>query len=171
TVEVNETSFFEDMQHSKWQVALGYAISPDLIKYAGVGDAGKAAAAAVAAASGDDVIKAAFKRAINADEVIFNKTVCGVEKWDNSEKKLVVSTLPAFNKDTYLIRPSGKVGTRMNVVPLRPDPSAISALIFEGHGLIEYRYDARTKYQDWVSELTVLAVPTRPSDMVILHTK
>lgn len=171
TVEVNETSFFEDMQHSKWQVALGYAISPDLIKYAGVGDAGKAAAAAVAAASGDDVIKAAFKKAINADEVIFNKTVCGVEKWDNSEKKLVVSTMPAFNANTYLIRPSGKVGTRMNVVPLRPDPSAISALIFEGHGLIEYRYDARTKYQDWVSELTVLAVPTRPSDMVILHTK
>ena len=171
TVEVNETSFFEDMQHSKWQVALGYAISPDLIKYAGVGSDGKAAAAAVAQASGDDVIKAAFKRAINADEVIFNKTVCGVEKWDKSEKKLVISTLPAFSKNTYLVRPSGPVGMRLNVVPLRPDPSAISALIFEGHGLIEYRYDPRTKYQDWVSELTVLAVPTRPSDMVILHTK
>ena len=171
TVEVNETSFFEDMQHSKWQIALGYAISPDLIKYAGVGDDGKAAAAAVAQASGDDVIKAAFKKAINADEVIFNKTVCGVEKWDKSEKKLVISTLPAFSKNTYLVRPSGPVGMCLNVVPLRPDPSAISALIFEGHGLIEYRYDPRTKYQDWVSELTVLAVPTRPSDMVILHTK
>ena len=171
TIEVNETSFFEDMQHSKWQIALGYAISPDLIKYAGVGDAGKAAAAAVAEASGDDAIKAAFKKVSGADEVIFNKTVCGVEKWDNEQKKLVISTLPAFNKDTYLFRPSGKVGIRMNVVPLRPDPSAISALIFEGHGLIEYRYDPRTKYQDWVSELTVLAVPTRPSDMYILHTK
>ena len=171
TVEVNETSFFEDMQHSKWQVALGYAISPDLIKYAGVGDDGKAAAAAVAQASGDDVIKAAFKKAINADEVIFNKTVCGVEKWDKSNKKLVISTLPAFSKNTYLVRPSGPVGMRLNVVPLRPDPSAISALIFDGHGLIEYRYDPRTKYQDWVSELTVLAVPTRPSDMNILHTK
>lgn len=171
TVEVNETSFFEDMQHSKWQVALGYAISPDLIKYAGVGDAGKAAAAAVAAASGDDVIKAAFKRVINAEEVIFNKTVCAVEKWDKSENKLVQVPMPAFNKDSYLVRPSGQVGIRLNVVPLRPDPSAISALIFDGHGLIEYRYDARTKYQDWVSELTVLAVPTRPSDMYILHTK
>ena len=171
TIEVNETSFFEDMQHSKWQIALGYAISPDLIKYAGVGDAGKAAAAAVAEASGDDAIKAAFKKVSGADEVIFNKTVCGVEKWDNEQKELVISTLPAFNKDTYLFRPSGKVGIRMNVVPLRPDPSAISALIFEGHGIIEYRYDPRTKYQDWVSELTVLAVPTRPSDMVILHTK
>ena len=171
TIEVNETSFFEDMNHSDWQVALGYAMSPDLIKYAGVGDDGKAAAAAVAAAAGDDAIKAAFKKASGADEVIFNKTVCGVEKWDNSEKKLVITTLPAFNKNTYLFRPSGKVGIRMNVVPLRPDPSAISALIFDGHGLIEYRYDPRTKYQDWVSELTVLAVPTRPSDMYILHTK
>ena len=171
TIEVNETSFFEDMQHSKWQIALGYAISPDLIKYAGVGDAGKAAAAAVAEASGDDAIKAAFKKVSGADEVIFNKTVCGVEKWDKAQGKLVISTLPAFNKNTYLFRPSGKVGIRMNVVPLRPDPSAISALIFEGHGLIEYRYDPRTKYQDWVSELTVLAVPTRPSDMNILHTK
>ncbi len=170
-IEVNETSFFEDMQHSDWQVALGYAMSPDLIKYAGVGDDGKAAAAAVAAAAGDDAIKAAFKKASGADEVIFNKTVCGVEKWDNSEKKLVISTIPAFNKDTYLFRPAGPVGLRLNVVPLRPDPSAISALIFEGHGLIEYRYDPRTKYQDWVSELTVLAVPTRPSDMYILHTK
>lgn len=170
-IEVNETSFFEDMQHSDWQVALGYAMSPDLIKYAGVGDAGKAAAAAVAAAAGDDAIKAAFKKASGADEVIFNKTVCGVEKWNKEQGKLVISTLPAFNKDTYLFRPAGPVGKRLNVVPLRPDPSAISALIFEGHGLIEYRYDPRTKYQDWVSELTVLAVPTRPSDMYILHTK
>ena len=171
TVEVNETSFFEDMNHSKWQIALGFAMSPDLIKYAGVGDPGKAAAAAIAASATDDEIKAAFKKAIGADEVIFNKTICGVEKWDKSEKKLTITTLDAFSKNTYLIRPSGPVGKRMNVVPLRPDPSAISALIFEGHGLIEYRYDPRTKYQDWVSELTVLAVPTRPSDMVILHTK
>lgn len=171
TVEVNETSFFEDMQHSKWQVAIGYAMSPDLIKYAGVGDDGKAAAAAVAASAGDDAIKAAFRKAINADEVIFNKTVCGVEKYNKSTKQLEIATLPAFDKNTYLVRPSGKVGIRENVVPLRPDPSAISAMIFEGHGIIEYRYDARTKYQDWVSELTVLPVPTRPSDMYILHTK
>ena len=51
------------------------------------------------------------------------------------------------------------------------DWSEISTTIFGGHGIIEYRYDPRTKYQDWVSELTVLCVPTRPRDMFILHTK
>ena len=171
TVEVNEASFFEDMKHSKWQIALGYQINPSLIAYAGVSDDAKATAAAIAATSSDDAIKAAFKAIIGADEVLYSKTRCGVEVWDNSEKKLVRNKLWAFNKDTYLVRPSGKVGIKKNVVPLRPDPSAISTTIFGGHGIIEYRYDARTKYQDWVSELTVLCVPTRPRDMFILHTR
>lgn len=171
TVEVNETSFFEDMKHSKWKIALGYQMTPSLLVSAGVSDAAKATAAAIAATASDDAIKAAFKAIIGADEVIYNKTRCGVEVWDNTQKKLVRNKLWAFNKDTYLVRPSGKVGIKKNVVPLRPDPSAISATIFGGHGIIEYRYDARTKYQDWVSELTVLCVPTRPRDMFILHTK
>lgn len=171
TVEVNETSFFEDMQHSKWQIALGYAMSPDLIKFGGVGADGKAAAAAIAATAGDDAIKAAFKKVIGADEVLYNKTVCYVERFNKSTKKLGKEKLNAFNKNAYLVRPSGPCGIIENVVPLRPDPSAITALIFGGHGIIEYRYDPRTKYQDWVSELTALAVPTRPSDMYILKTK
>ena len=171
TVEVNETSWLEDIEHSKWQIALGYALSPDLIKYAGVGDDGKNTAKAVAEAAGEDALKAAFKKVIKADNVLFNKTVCYVEKWDKENRKLVRTKLNAFSKNRYSIRPSGAIGKRLNVVPLRPDPSAISALIFEGHGIIEYRYDARTKYQDWVSELTVLAVPTRPRDMYILKIK
>ena len=160
TVEVNEESFFEDMKHSKWAIALGYQITPALLVSAGVDANAQATAAAIASTASDDAIKAAFKLIIGADEVIFNKTRCGVR-----------NKLWAFNKDTYLVRPSGKVGIKKNVVPLRPDPSAISATIFGGHGIIEYRYDARTKYQDWVSELTVLCVPTRPRDMFILHTK
>ena len=171
TVEVQENSFFQDMKHSKWQVALGYAMTPGLIVSAGVSDAAKATAAAIANAASDDAIKAAFKSVIGADEVIFNNTVCGVEVWDKSEKKLVRNKLQAFNANTYLIRPSGTVGIKKNVIPLRPDPSAISALIFGGRGIIEYRYNVRTREQDWVSELTVLCVPTRPRDMVILHTK
>lgn len=171
TVEVNETSFFEDMKHSKWLVALGYAISPDIIKYAGVSAEAQSTAAAVAAASTDDEIKNAFRRVIGADEVIFNKTVSGVETYDKTSKKLVVSTLPAFSKNRYLVRPSGSVGIIKNVVPLRPDGSAISARIFDSHGIIEYRYDATTKVQDWVSELTALPVPTQPSTLYILKTK
>jgi len=171
TIEVNEESFFEDMKHSKWQIALGYQMTPSLLVSAGVTDEAKATARAIADTASDDAIKAAFKQVVGADEVIYNKTRCGVEVWDNTNKKLVRNKLWAFNKDTYLIRPSGKVGIKKNVVPLRPDPSAISATIFGGHGIIEYRYDARTKYQDWVSELTVLCVPTRPRDMFILHTR
>ena len=171
TIEVNEESFFEDMKHSKWQIALGYQMTPSLLVSAGVTDEAKATARAIADTASDDAIKAAFKQVVGADEVIYNKTRCGVEVWDDTQKKLVRNKLWAFNKDTYLIRPSGKVGIKKNVVPLRPDPSAISATIFGGHGIIEYRYDARTKYQDWVSELTVLCVPTRPRDMFILHTR
>ena len=171
TVEVNEESFFEDMKHSKWAIALGYQLSPALLVSAGVTADAQNTAKAIAATASDDATKAAFKAIIGADEVIFNKTRCGVEVWDDTQKKLVRNKLWAFNKDTYLVRPSGKVGIKKNVVPLRPDPSAISATIFGGHGIIEYRYDPRTKYQDWVSELTVLCVPTRPRDMFILHTK
>ena len=171
TVEVNEESFFEDMKHSKWKIALGYQMTPSLLVSAGLTDAAKETAAAIADTASDDAIKAAFKAIIGANEVLYSKTRCGVEVWDNTNKKLVRNKLWAFNKDTYLVRPSGKVGIKKNVVPLRPDPSAISTTIFGGHGIIEYRYDARTKYQDWVSELTVLCVPTRPRDMFILHTK
>ena len=171
TVEVNETSWLEDIEHSKWQIALGYALSPDLIKYAGVDTAGQNTAKAIAETAGEDALKAAFKKVIKADQVLFNKTVCYVETWNKSTKQLERTKLYAFSKDRYSVRPSGAIGKRLNVVPLRPDPSAITALIFEGHGLIEYRYDPRTKYQDWVSELTVLAVPTRPRDMFILKTK
>jgi hypothetical protein len=171
TVEVNEESFFEDMKHSKWAIALGYPLSPALLVSAGVTADAQNTAKAIAATASDDATKAAFKAIIGADEVIYNKTRCGVEVWDDTNKKLVRNKLWAFNKDTYLVRPSGKVGIKKNVVPLRPDPSAISATIFGGHGIIEYRYDPRTKYQDWVSELTVLCVPTRPRDMFILHTK
>ena len=171
TVEVNEESFFEDMKHSKWAIALGYQLSPALLVSAGVTADAQNTAKAIAATASDDATKAAFKAIIGADEVIYNKTRCGVEVWDDTNKKLVRNKLWAFNKDTYLVRPSGKVGIKKNVVPLRPDPSAISATIFGGHGIIEYRYDPRTKYQDWVSELTVLCVPTRPRDMFILHTK
>ena len=171
TVEVNEESFFEDMKHSKWAIALGYQLTPALLVSAGVTADAQNTAKAIAATASDDATKAAFKAIIGADEVIYNKTRCGVEVWDDTNKKLVRNKLWAFNKDTYLVRPSGKVGIKKNVVPLRPDPSAISATIFGGHGIIEYRYDPRTKYQDWVSELTVLCVPTRPRDMFILHTK
>lgn len=168
-LEVDEVSFFEDMKHSKWQVALGYAMMPTLMA-AGKTSERDLSAAAVAASGSDEAIKAAFK-AIVGVEVIFNKSVCGVEKWNNTSKALERTKIRAFNANTYLARPSGNIGIIKNVVPLRPDGSAISSMIFDNHGIIEYRYDAKSKVQDWCSELTALAVPTRPRDMFYLYTK
>jgi hypothetical protein len=156
------------MKHSAWKKALGYQIMPTLM-VGGVTSTTDASAAAVAGTSSDEQIKAAF-RALVGVEVIFNNTVCGVEKWDSSSNKLVRNKLRAFNANVYLARPAGQIGIIKNVVPLRPDSSAISALIFDKHGIIEYRYDAKHKVQDWVSELTALAVPTRPKDMFYLKT-
>ena len=168
-LEVDELSFFEDMKHSKWQIALGYAMMPTLMA-AGKNSERDASAAAVAAGASDEAVKAAFKAVVGV-EVIFNKSVCGVEKWNNETKALVRTKIRAFNANTYLARPSGNIGIIKNVAPLRPDSSAISAMIFNNHGIIEYRYDAKLKVQDWCSELTALAVPTRPRDMFYLHTK
>lgn len=168
-LEVDEKSFLEDMKHSKWQIALGYIIMPTLL--AGGKDATTdASAMAVTNASSDDVIKNAFVKFCGFP-VEFSKTVCGIEKWDNESKSLKREKLRAFNADTYLARPAGEIGTMKNVTPLRPDSSAISALIFGNRGIIEYRYDAKHKVQDWASELTALAVPSRPKDMFRLKTK
>ena len=168
-LEVDEKSFLEDMKHSKWQIALGYIIMPTLL--AGGKDATTdASAVAVTSASSDEVIKNAFIKFCGVP-VMFSNTVCGVEKWNSGSKVLERTKLRAFNPDTYLARPSGALGSIKNVVPLRPDSSAVSSLIFGGKGIIEYRYDAKHKTQDWGSELTVLAVPSRPKDMFYLHTK
>lgn len=167
-LEVDEKSFFEDMKHSAWKKALGYQIMPTLLA-GGVSDASNLAAQQVAGSSSDEQIKAAFRAIVGVD-VIFSQTVCGVEKWDDSAKKLVRTKLRAFNPNVYLARPAGDIGIIKNVAPLRPDGSAISALIFNNHGIIEYRYDAKHKVQDWCSELTALAVPTRPKDMFYLKT-
>jgi hypothetical protein len=56
-------------------------------------------------------------------------------------------------------------------VPLRPDGSAISAGIFGNRGIIEYRYNAATREQTWVSELTMLAVPNQPKKMFYYNIK
>lgn len=171
-LEVDEKSFFEDMKHSKWQIALGYAMMPSIYATSGVGSEAQTAAAAVAAGASDEAIKRAFQSIVGSDvEVKYSKTLCGVEKYDKDQGKLVRNKVRAFNSNVYLARPAGNIGIIKNVSPLRPDSSAISAMIFGSKGIIEYRYDAKHKVQDWCSELTALAVPTRPKDMFYLYTK
>lgn len=171
-LEVDEKSFFEDMQHSKWQIALGYAMMPTLVATTGMGAEGQAAAAAVASQASEDAIKAAFEKILGSNvRVEYSKTICGIEKWDTVSSSLKRSKIRAFNANTYLARPEGNIGIIKNVAPLRPDSSAISAMMFGNKGIIEYRYDAKHKVQDWCSELTALVVPNRPKDMFYLYTK
>ena len=158
------------MKHSKWQIAIGYAVTPALLLSAGVTADAKETAAAIAAGLSDDATKAAFKSIIGADEVIYSKTICGVEKYNKTSKKLERVRMRAFNANVYLVHPAGEQGVIKNVTPLRPDSSAIYARIFNNHGIIEYRYDAKHKVQEWVSELTALAVPTRPRTWYYLYT-
>lgn len=169
-VEVDEESWLADMKHSKWQIAIGYAVTPALLLSAGVTADAKETAAAIAAGLSDDATKAAFKSIIGADEVIYSKTICGVEKYNKTSKKLERVRMRAFNANVYLVHPAGEQGVIKNVTPLRPDSSAIYARIFNNHGIIEYRYDAKHKVQEWVSELTALAVPTRPRTWYYLYT-
>lgn len=172
TLEVDEQSFLQDMKHSKWQIAIGYALMPSLLAASGVSAESQTAAASVATGASDESIKNAFRSIVGNDvEVIFSKTTCGVEVWDKTNKRLVRNKIRAFSPNVYLARPSGQCGIIKNVVPLRPDSSAISALMFNNKGIIEYRYDAKHKVQDWCSELTALAVPTRPKDMFRLVIK
>ena len=86
-------------------------------------------------------------------------------KFNKDTKKFEYPLLKAFNENVMLVRPVGNIGTIKNVVPVRPDGSAISARMFGGRGIIEYRYNPETRTQYWESELTVLAVPNRPSKM------
>lgn len=164
TVELNTRYAYKLFSNEAVLTEIGYAMVGNTLRVGGGANA-NAGAYAIAKAASFEAQQEAFKSAIGADEVIFNSTVCGVETVNKSTKKWERSTVDAFNMDTILIRPSGQIGVIKNVVPLRPDGSAISAGIFGGRGIIEYIYNADTRTQTWRSELTALAVLTRPRDM------
>ena len=56
TVEVDEQSWFEDMDHTAWRTAIGYQLRPDLVLAA----SNDANALAVGIAADDDAVKSAF---------------------------------------------------------------------------------------------------------------
>lgn len=116
-------------------------------------------------AGGYEALKEYFRAAIGADVLLVNDTIVGAAKLNATTKRFDTETLDVFEPGVILIRPSGVIGKIFNVVPLRPDGSAISSRIFDGRGIIEYFYNPRTREQTWISELTMLAVPTMPSKM------
>lgn len=161
TVELDEQFAFELFKLPSVLTAIGYSIYPNL-RLSPKNDDN---ALAVARNLEDDAIKEYFRRLIGADRVIYQNTVVATEKLNAETKNFDHPTMKAFNEDVILIRPSGTIGKIMNVAPLRPDGSAITAGIFGGRGIVEYIYNPQTRTQDWQSELTILAVPNRPKDM------
>ena len=169
-LEVDEQSWFDDMDHSKWRTAIGYVLRPDLVLAAN----NDANALAVGISAGDDEVKAAFAKIIGIplSNIKFRQGLAAVEKLQGKgpDAKLVRTSMRTFNANTYVFYPAGPLGTIKSVLPLVPDSKAMYATFFGGKGLIQYEYDAKAKVQDWWSELTALCVPNRPQEMYYLIT-
>jgi hypothetical protein len=169
-LEVDEQSWYDDMEHSKWRTAIGYEIRPDLVLAAN----NDANALAVGRAAGDDAVKAAFAKIIGIplSNIKFRQGLAAVEKLQGKgpDAKLVRTSMRTFNANTYVFYPAGPLGTIKSVLPLVPDSKAIYATFFGGKGLIQYEYDAKAKTQDWWSELTALCVINRPQELRYLIT-
>lgn len=169
-LEVDEQSWLDDMDHSKWRTAIGYQLRPDLVLAA----SNDANALAVGRAAGDDAVRQAFARIIGIPlaNIKFREGLAAVEKLQGKgpDAKLVRTSMRTFNANTYVFYPAGPLGTIKSVLPLVPDSKAMYATFFGGKGLIQYEYDAKSKTQDWWSELTALCVPNRPQEMFYLIT-
>ena len=165
TVEVDEISFFEDMNHSKWQTAIGYKLMPSLLQ----SSANDANARQVGANAGDEDIKRAFAAIIGVREVILNQGLVGVEKL-GQDGELHRVPFRSFAANTYVFYPTGgPLGTIKVVAPLLPDDECLYGEVLGGKGIIQYEYDSHSKEQDWWSELTALCIPTRPKEMFYLE--
>ena len=169
-LEVDEQSWLEDMDHSKWRTAIGYKLRRDLV----LAPNNDANALAVGMDADDDEVKQMFAKIIGIplSNIKFRQGLAGVEKLEGKgpDAKLVRTSMRTFNANTYVFYPAGPLGTIKSVLPLVPDSSAMYATFFGGKGLIQYEYDAKAKTQDWWSELTALCVPNRPQEMFYLIT-
>lgn len=172
TLELDEEdTMYKLVRHPAFKKAIGYMTIGGLYtagKTNEESDKRATEAGAWSLMTADDAqIKSWFKRLMGVDEVVYHNNVVFAPKFNAETKQFDYPMLKAFNTGVLLYRPSGTMGTIKNVVPVRPDGSAISANIFGGRGIIEYRYNPETRTQTWVSELTVLAVPSRPTKMFI----
>lgn len=165
-IEADEISFYEDMEHSKWKIALGRNAYPTLVTDAD----GDAIAISVANEMGEAEIKRRFESIVGMPIELSNRIVA-VEKFNKKTNKLERPTMRSFKANTYVFRPVGEIGTIKTVKPILPDSSDLYTTIFEGRGIMQYKYDSTHKRQDWWSELATLCVPNRPMEMYYLETK
>lgn len=171
-LEMDEDTFYTYMGHPAFKRAIGYlAIQGLYTATTSKADADARAleaGAAILLNDGDnaEIMLGYFKRLFKRiSDVTLHNNVVSVAKFNKETKRFDYPLFKAFNENVMLLRPVGNIGTIKNVVPVRPDGSAISARMFDNRGIIEYRYNPETRVQTWESELTVLAVPNRPSKM------
>ncbi len=169
-VEMNYRTFFRMLEHPAVLEMIGNPNKELAILVAGLSK--NTAAATKAQEVGrnqilewsDAAAVAWFKSAVGADEVKLHTTIVGVDKLDGTVKRYKTKKLNVFEEGVVLLRPTGNIGIIQPVQVIRPDKEYVYANFMNGWGIIEYFYDGRHKTQEWISEVSFLAVPTRPSD-------
>lgn len=170
-VEMNYRTFFRMLEHPEVLEMIGNPNKELAILVAGLSK--NTAASAKAQDVGrnqllewsDAAAVAWFKSAVGADEVKLHTAVVGVDKLDGTTKRYKTKKLNVFEEGVVLLRPTGNIGIIQPVQVIRPDKEYVYANFMNGWGIIEYFYDGRQKTQEWISEVSFLAVPTCPSDL------
>lgn len=170
-VEMNYRTFFRMLEHPEVLEMIGNPNKELAILVAGLSK--NTAASAKAQDVGrnqllewsDAAAVAWFKSAVGADEVKLHTAVVGVDKLDGTTKRYKIKKLNVFEEGVVLLRPTGNIGIIQPVQVIRPDKEYVYANFMNGWGIIEYFYDGRQKTQEWISEVSFLAVPTCPSDL------
>lgn len=168
-VEMNAKTFFTLVEHPKILQRIGWSLVGKQYELM----AGKATDATKAQNAGYEAILGNedafvinwFKSAIGADEIKLHSSIVGVEMLNSVDKLFETKTVDTFDEGVVLIRPTGNIGVIQPVQVVRPDTQAVYANILDNWGIIEYFYNPRTRTQEWISEVSYLAMPTRPKDM------
>ena len=174
-VEMNYRTFFRMLEHPEVLEMIGNPNKELAILVAGLSK--NTAASAKAQDVGrnqllewsDAAAVAWFKSAVGADEVKLHTAVVGVDKLDGTTKRNKTKKLNVFEEGVVLLRPTGNIGIIQPVQVIRPDKEYVYANFMNGWGIIEYFYDGRQKTQEWISEVSFLAVPTCPSDLYYIE--
>lgn len=168
-VEMNAKTFFTLVEHPKILQRIGWSLVGKQYELM----AGKATDVTKAQNAGYEAIMSNedafvinwFKSAVGADEIKLHDSIVGVEMLNSVDKVFETKTVDTFDEGVVLIRPTGNIGVIQPVQVVRPDRQAVYADILNGWGIIEYFYNPRTRTQEWISEVSYLAMPTRPRDM------
>ena len=168
-VEMNAKTFFTLVEHPKIMTRLGYKLRPEL----DIVPKNDANALRVGTekylSEGDEFIINFFREAIGANELKLHTAIVGVDKLNAVSKEFDTDEIDTFDEGVVLIRPTGNIGVIQPVMVVRPDKQAVYADILNGWGIIEYFYDARTRTQEWISEVSYLAMPTQPRNMYYIN--